>query len=722
MTKYNTGNAVGSADPRDLYDNAPVFDEIINNLEKPTVLDRLGRARITLANQLGYNLKGDYAAGIELNSYNDIIRYSGEFYGPAASTALPYTTTATLPDADSNLVGRGDAVLRQELALEPADGLGAALVNGATIFVGSVAGELNAQGVSNARYQVKEFWQNTDIGGGEFYWDSSLDKTNHNGITIIDPNKVASELSGAAGVFGSYFTPVATSGSLGCYVRVSDGPVNVQWAGARAAGTDATESAQACSDAGFKEILFPEAGSSYYLEGFLPADGVSVSGKGVIEIANGMTFKAEVAERPASAHSPQTIMFEDEEISWEQFAAMRSLGYNTLLHYAYSNQEQIIFSAEAAGMDLILRSATDSPTLPGLYDSRPSVVAWYLFDEPDLAGVSVANQETRISAHRAVTDKPLMITATQDNSINLRSISDKWDVILYDLYYRSTYSGYNGANASENAALYALNVITQLQTLCPKSKLIPCIGLFTGLSGGFSSSTSTVSKFAKDLARTSKTGDVATFIWSGSTDPSVIDFGVKDSADFQTSARLSVSWATTYEKIKVDSLVAAPLTSPANGLAGFIKKAAWNITSDIFPFRTVNVGSVVNDRDTTFSEAGVAIKNAGGAFNLAIPSESMAGLCYIYGSVKNNYISGADITVKPVYTEGDGYVYSDFSAGVTVPAATATQTVRIPFRGDSVGGTGYTFAFSMTASPSNGTPWRFWNGVIIYSTWPNSTY
>lgn len=150
MATYNTGNALGSTDPRDLYDNSQVFDELVNNTTDPTVQDRFGNARITLANQLGYNFKGDYAAGIELVSYTDIIRYNSEFYRPSASATLPYTTTATLPDVDSNLVPVGDANLRQELALNSA-GNGSDLTSHTgtsdtvtqaldkrTVFVGSV--------------------------------------------------------------------------------------------------------------------------------------------------------------------------------------------------------------------------------------------------------------------------------------------------------------------------------------------------------------------------------------------------------------------------------------------------------------------------------------------------------------------------------------------------------------------------------------------------------
>ena len=43
---FNTGNAVGSTDPRDLYDNAANFDIAANSMEE-TFQDRLGRSRLT---------------------------------------------------------------------------------------------------------------------------------------------------------------------------------------------------------------------------------------------------------------------------------------------------------------------------------------------------------------------------------------------------------------------------------------------------------------------------------------------------------------------------------------------------------------------------------------------------------------------------------------------------------------------------------------------------
>ncbi|MFL1404172.1 hypothetical protein ACJO2E_02360 [Marinobacter sp. M1N3S26] len=144
--KYNTGNPLGSADPRDLYDTATVADNLVQG-EEPAYTDRLGKKRKSWAGMeadfdsdqaqrqsdfdqflvsSGYELLGDYAAGIEVAAYNQIIRESGEFWRAAANTELPYTTTgAGMPEGGA-FVSVGDANLRQEL-FQPG---GALMVNG----------------------------------------------------------------------------------------------------------------------------------------------------------------------------------------------------------------------------------------------------------------------------------------------------------------------------------------------------------------------------------------------------------------------------------------------------------------------------------------------------------------------------------------------------------------------------------------------------------------
>ncbi|WVM92633.1 hypothetical protein ULG90_24940 [Halopseudomonas pachastrellae] len=130
---YNTGNPLGSTDPRDLIDNAGNLDEAVNS-GADTWTDRFGVERLSLAGlegraqevlaAAGYVIVGGYASGIVLDSYNQVVRDGGEFWRVSAQVSLPYTTTgAGIPEGDA-LVSVGDAVLRQDLAnsTDPAKG------------------------------------------------------------------------------------------------------------------------------------------------------------------------------------------------------------------------------------------------------------------------------------------------------------------------------------------------------------------------------------------------------------------------------------------------------------------------------------------------------------------------------------------------------------------------------------------------------------------------
>lgn len=137
--RYNTGNPVGpdgSSSPFDLHDNSGIADQLVNGAER-SYPGRLGNplksfhgmnaefdesqsAKEAQFQQFlissGYQPLGDYAAGINITTRNQIIRKDGEYYRVAASTTLPYTTTGTWASESSKFVSVGDAVLRQQMA------------------------------------------------------------------------------------------------------------------------------------------------------------------------------------------------------------------------------------------------------------------------------------------------------------------------------------------------------------------------------------------------------------------------------------------------------------------------------------------------------------------------------------------------------------------------------------------------------------------------------
>lgn len=223
MTTYNTQNPIGSTDPRDLYDNAENLDELVNSQNKTEHNDRMGvqrktwygmeeefdgdqarrenehdaaqtyRANAFQASQddrevefnaaqddregvfnaylvsAGYQFAGDYAAGIEITEYNQIVRdSSGEFWRLSGATPLPYTTDGSGLPEGGNFVAIGDAALRQELALPVSGGNGALHVSGAVIYVDSIADRDALPSGALVDGQVVHV-----RGAGEFSWDAA---------------------------------------------------------------------------------------------------------------------------------------------------------------------------------------------------------------------------------------------------------------------------------------------------------------------------------------------------------------------------------------------------------------------------------------------------------------------------------------------------------------------------------------------------------------------
>lgn len=125
MAQYNTGNPVGSTDPKDLYDNAHNFDLGMNDVANPTFVDRLGNTRSTyhgLEEKVEQFLVesafvdiGDYAPGLVITARNQTFVRAGFSYRYATGT-LPYTTTGVWASESSLFTIVGDASLRQDLS------------------------------------------------------------------------------------------------------------------------------------------------------------------------------------------------------------------------------------------------------------------------------------------------------------------------------------------------------------------------------------------------------------------------------------------------------------------------------------------------------------------------------------------------------------------------------------------------------------------------------
>lgn len=126
MTTYNTGNPIGSTAAKDLYDNAQNLDLLVLgpldyypdrlNVNRISYRGMENQANTALANT-GFVDIGDYDADgpLTITQRNQVFTHAGQFYSPAASLVLPYTTVNNWTTDAPKFVNRGDFVLRQDL-------------------------------------------------------------------------------------------------------------------------------------------------------------------------------------------------------------------------------------------------------------------------------------------------------------------------------------------------------------------------------------------------------------------------------------------------------------------------------------------------------------------------------------------------------------------------------------------------------------------------------
>lgn len=287
MERFNTGNPIDSDNPKDLYDNSKNLDQFVNSTSKISQPDRFGVERKTwhgmeeefaefLAGS-SYELLGDYAAGITLESYNQVVRYNGEVYAAALSTDLPYILDGTWATDELFLVNRGEGLLRQDLASsdgaelvgltatkkvsdlkDTAPGSGAALIGNVVQLAGGVTDLRDLEPSASRNINLKYHTTLGDGGGGLFY-----------AVTGASPGTYVDD-------DGRIIVPNGGDGSA-AWIRDADNVRLDQYGGA----DSGIEAAANYADSSGVKIVHLSPGV-YDYTGFAIPDGVSFVGKGAV--------------------------------------------------------------------------------------------------------------------------------------------------------------------------------------------------------------------------------------------------------------------------------------------------------------------------------------------------------------------------------------------------------------------------------------------------------
>ncbi|WP_379933136.1 hypothetical protein ACFC2F_23210 [Enterobacter sichuanensis] len=254
MATQPTNLPVPSESPRDLKFNAGKIDEFVTSLVN-TYADRFGNEHYTIEglrwlaqqaiSQYGWILIESFQDGADIALPNQALRdeETGEYYrwdGALPKHVDPGSTPASSGGVGVGAwIGIGDASLRSMLASKD----GYSLIG----ELQSVADFFGMTGIAGKRVRLKSWYEGSNIGGGEFYYDTTVPKSNHDGGIYISPtvpySNNLSEYVLASGEIDSE--------GVGCWVRNIDNftHLTTDMFGMRTDGSAHADAFQKLSDA-----------------------------------------------------------------------------------------------------------------------------------------------------------------------------------------------------------------------------------------------------------------------------------------------------------------------------------------------------------------------------------------------------------------------------------------------------------------------------------------
>lgn len=474
MTTYNTGNPLGSAAAKDLYDNAENFDHLSNDQDNEQWKDRFGVERLTWhgmekryqekLSSMGWELMDSFQSGESITRADQALRWmlpdgDGEYY--RWDGVLPKTVPAnSTPDSSGGVspgawVGVGDASLRTALA---APG-GVDLVNGAA-----------------KQTDVDKLNKRTDV-----------------------------------------------------YAYIEDFANLV-------VADDWSDAIQAAFDTG-KEVKGIK-GKQYKVTKIINTKGQRYVGELTLNLQRTSIPNAVVTSTYAMPNNAFFRgIYVVTAYDFCEMLRIKSLGFNTVIHYCYFDNNgtvdidgtmpKLLNNCLSAGLNVVINTNIESShgqgtvsEIVGRCDSFSNCIGYSVVDEPASRGISVADQDQMISTLRGLTNKKLF-------SVNYMWVNTPWEYKFsrnYDVFLVDSYSMYYASGSLQERVDKDLGKMrTDLggcMMVTGSARIIPVVQTFSqfetnpveGIHGSYCFDVDQIVAAARIFGKTGN-GDFAAFCW-----------------------------------------------------------------------------------------------------------------------------------------------------------------------------------------------------------------
>lgn len=378
------------------------------------------------------------------------------------------------------------------------------------------------------RVYVKSYYNGLNIGGGIF--------------TLIDTTQVVDN----AIVF-------ASQDATKQWVRAEQTYLTPDMFGAKP-NTPAFDNTDALNKAfATGRNIYGKKDDVYYVNGILNTKGQQLIGGWKISTSRYNLGVISTEVEPVDSASIRMLYLES-AYDFSELLYIKSLGFNTINHYGYFANNgtidaggtftKLLDNAKSAGLQVNLGTENDEAkanlaNYVKKYDSHPSVWGYSVYDEPASRGISIAEQDAKITQLREFTQKYLtMVDLIVSKSAFSQLFSTNYDIVFVDSY--ATRNGKPTLQERINKDLENMRLdFGGMKAMTKQQRIYPVVSAMVNSGGLYTDDLAQIITTSEIFGKVGG-GNFGMFVWDGVGDAEITG-RLRDNTEFKALAKRLVS-------------------------------------------------------------------------------------------------------------------------------------------------------------------------------------